>query len=550
MRTFIRLVLTVALFCLAFPIEALASTATVSVNALNVRSGPGITHSVKTQIHQNETYEILSSKGDWIQLDVNGKKGWVADWLVSIHETPSSVEVTSTASDLRVRKGPGLSYKVVGYLDKGDTRTQIGVKGDWVKIKTNGTEAWVHKDYVTLTTKSGENPSPEKQMVDANLLNVRSGPGIGYKQTTQLPFGTNVSVVAKDGNWYQILYGNNNKGWVSSAYLTDPTEAPTAKKQGEITVSTPVLNVRSQGSTKGSIIGQVRNGDTFSYYQKKDSWYQIKLGDGDLGWVAGWLVQEGATASPTNSSITLLHNGTNIRSGPSTSNSIVGRESAGASFQVVRHSNNWYEIAYDGGTAYVADWIVSKSSQPTQSPSRSLKGKTIVIDAGHGGRDPGAIGADGSYEKTLTLQTANAIEQALKIGGANVILTRNRDTYLPLSSRTSVSKLQRADVFLSLHYNSFPQYPSASGIGTYYYNSHEKKLATDVQQGLIRSTGLRDRGIKYGNFYVMRENRQPSLLLELGFMSNKAEMRTIKTHNYHQKVANGIIQGLNQYFSR
>ncbi|MFZ0477029.1 MAG: N-acetylmuramoyl-L-alanine amidase, partial [Halobacillus sp.] len=251
----------------------------------------------------------------------------------------------------------------------------------------------------------------------------------------------------------------------------------------------------------------------------------------------------------------LNYNGTNIRSGPSTEASILGPGHKNEQFKIIGKEGSWYEIRFQNQKAYVADWIVkTQQKQPvdyeTASDSQpNLNGKTIIIDAGHGGRDPGSIGFTGILEKDLTLQTADALKHQLQSQGANVILTRKKDEYLALAVRNYHSLNSQADAFISLHFNSAPVNISANGISSYYYHFKDKHLAALIQQEMVHETRLTDRGVRLGNFHVLRENNKPAVLLELGFLSNKSEEGVVTSPSYHTTVGQGIARGLVRYFS-
>ncbi len=175
-------------------------------------------------------------------------------------------------------------------------------------------------------------------------------------------------------------------------------------------------------------------------------------------------------------------------------------------------------------------------------------GKLIVLDPGHGGRDVGAIGVSGGYESYYTLHTAEYIKDHLELRGAEVILTREQDEDLLLTERSEISNLLDADAFLSIHYNSTSQAPEAAGISTYFYHNRDQKLAEFIQTQLLLHTDLNDRRIHQENLQVLRTNNQPSLLLELGFISNEEEEKVIQTEEFLNQISNGITNGLAQYF--
>jgi N-acetylmuramoyl-L-alanine amidase len=171
----------------------------------------------------------------------------------------------------------------------------------------------------------------------------------------------------------------------------------------------------------------------------------------------------------------------------------------------------------------------------------------VVIDAGHGGTDPGGIGTTGYYEKDfnldLTLRLAELLAANPRI---QVILTRSEDQFLELGERAKIANEVSADLFISLHANKFTK-STVRGIETYYLKDDSKDLATAIHSVLLPITGFPDRGVKQGNFKVIRETNMPATLLEIGFLSNTEEEAQLKSPEFRQKVAEGIAQAIIQY---
>ncbi|MBP2653606.1 MAG: amiC 1 [Firmicutes bacterium] len=188
-----------------------------------------------------------------------------------------------------------------------------------------------------------------------------------------------------------------------------------------------------------------------------------------------------------------------------------------------------------------------------------LKGKVIALDPGHGGSDVGAVGPDNIQEKTVTLAVALRVKDLLEQAGAKVYLTRNddRDVYAPddsateeLGARVAVGNENKVDVFVDIHANYFGN-PKVSGTGTYYYlkSSYDKLLAQSIQDSLVSADGLNDRGIYAANFYVLKHTLMPAVLIELGFLSNPNEEKQLNTPQFQQKLAQGIVNGLDSFFN-
>ncbi|WP_411682484.1 cell wall-binding repeat-containing protein [Clostridium thailandense] len=176
----------------------------------------------------------------------------------------------------------------------------------------------------------------------------------------------------------------------------------------------------------------------------------------------------------------------------------------------------------------------------------------IAVDAGHGGYDSGAVGPNGTYEKNVTLQIALKLGKILEENNMNVVYTRTSDNVSwpsevgkDLQTRCDISDNAGADYFVAIHANS-AENPAARGIETYYCNGSEKgaKLAGTIQQELISLTGLLDRGIKTANYYVLKNTVAPSVLVEVGFISNPTEENLLSTDSFQNKLAQAIANGI------
>lgn len=180
----------------------------------------------------------------------------------------------------------------------------------------------------------------------------------------------------------------------------------------------------------------------------------------------------------------------------------------------------------------------------------------IVIDAGHGGKDLGAKCPDPqTEEKALNLQTALILNQLLQRMGYQTIMTRAEDFFVPLKLRADFANSNRATIFVSVHYNSAPS-KQAEGVEVYYYESEENKprtaqskvLAQKVLDKVITSTNMKSRGVKNGNFAVIRETRMPAILIEGGFMTNDKELSRLRDPAHIQLMAESIANGVREYF--
>ncbi|WP_188453543.1 N-acetylmuramoyl-L-alanine amidase [Virgibacillus oceani] len=329
----------------------------------------------------------------------------------------------------------------------------------------------------------------------------------------------------------------------------------------EAIINTDNLNVRSGPGTNYEKTGQVHTDQKYPILQEQNGWVEIQL-DNNTGWITDDYItisgdgssslaadsnkkQEMDSTAKENKSITIQHENTHIRKGPSTDYEITDFVSKGEKFEVVSESNEWYEISNGDKSGFVFKSLVDKKAS---SFSGGIKNKTIVIDAGHGGRDVGAIGTSGSFEKNISYKTALELKQELSILGAEVVLTRKNDEFIALGSRTSLANIIDADAFISIHYNSVPTLPNVTGIGTYYYYDQNKSLAGFIQHEVIKETNAKDRGITFGDFHVIRQTFKPGVLVELGFMSNLEKEQLLLTDAYQKKLVKGIVNGFAKYF--
>lgn len=173
----------------------------------------------------------------------------------------------------------------------------------------------------------------------------------------------------------------------------------------------------------------------------------------------------------------------------------------------------------------------------------------IVLDAGHGGNDPGAISKVGNYnEKTLNLQVLLKLEQELRIRGYEIYTTRNDDSFITLNDIAEKANNAQGDIFISLHHNSATS-TTVSGIETYYSNCNDsKELADSIQRNILRTSGASNRGIKDMGFVVLKRTYMPAVLVELGFMSNPTEVQKNATDSYQNILVQGIADGVDEYF--
>jgi N-acetylmuramoyl-L-alanine amidase len=220
-----------------------------------------------------------------------------------------------------------------------------------------------------------------------------------------------------------------------------------------------------------------------------------------------------------------------------------------------------------------------------------LDARRIVIDAGHGGHDPGTIGRGGLQEKDLVLDVAQRLERLIRaeLKGAEVVMTRSTDVFIPLEERTAIANTRKADLFLSIHANS-SRSSRARGIETYFLNlamnphaeevaarenaiseatikdlqnlaraitlnskiDESRDFAASVQRAMVDSLrsaypAVQDRGVHTAPFYVLIGANMPSILAEIAFVSHPDEEKLLKRAEFRDRIARSLLEGVRTY---
>ncbi|AGL01613.1 SH3 domain-containing protein [Desulfoscipio gibsoniae] len=357
------------------------SYAVVKSNSINVRGGPGTSHTVVSQVNANTKLPVLELSGDWVKVQLpGGGAGWVAGWLVQIQKsgdqpTPAqqvpsagqadqsssqpgsqnnTVQVkqaTITASTVNVRSGPGTSNGIVAKVNQGEKYTVTEVNGQWLKISLPGGKAgWIAAWLAGVSevainqpaAHTGDNntgppaqtqPSASSNTVatggvkikqatiTATAVNVRSGPGTSNSTIAKVNQGEKYTVTEVNGQWLKISLPGGKAGWIA-AWLAGVSEVAAAQP-----------NAPSQGSSSGSGgTGNTGNGDNSD-----------NTGINDTG----------------NVQVVINDNDVNLRGGPGTQHNIVAQVSRGARLGVLERTGDWYKVSLEGGViGWVAGWMV------------------------------------------------------------------------------------------------------------------------------------------------------------------------------------------------
>lgn len=220
--------------------------------------------------------------------------------------------------------------------------------------------------------------------------------------------------------------------------------------------------------------------------------------------------------------------------------------------------------------------VIGGTATISKTTAEKLENTYIFLDPGHGGYESGAY-YNGVAEKDINLQVTNKVNALLKSAGYKVLQSRTSDKAVGLYDRPDMANKRYNDIFISIHHNAMPGATGyqVSGIETYYYEhtpgepyqplndnyytyleaidsdrrDHSIELATSIHNEAVKATGAINRGVRENDFVVNRETTMPSVLLELGYMSNPVELKKLTTNTYQNMLSNAIFKGIERYFS-
>jgi len=606
-QKFLKMLLTIVC-AVSIPVSSAwaAGSVQVTVDKLNVRSGPSLQDTIISTLPNQTVLPVVSKQNDWVQVQLpDGKSGWVSDQYVASSpaaSTPpastgtfSAASVESSTDNLNVRSGPGTNHEIVQTINPG-TRYAISQKnGDWIEIQLPGSKkgwvaSWLVKEHEA--NHSGGNPSsgnpstppvtvtvPKQDAVQGASMTLNAAPYIyAFPDSStpaigQLHAGTTIAVVTKQNGWVQFPYQGVN-AWIKTEenapdqlpspdtgsnvnQPNDPPAQPPNTPQTPVvqtaSVNTDGLNLRSEGNTSSAILGTLAVGSTLTILENQGDWYRVNTPDGKTGWVAGWLITVSMPEYPTPAGphVTIINPDTNIRTGPGTQHEIVKRVQTGEKYEIIKTEGDWFQIRFSDGTSgYVAGWLVSAIGVPAVLKSNELVNKVIVVDPGHGGNDNGATGSSfATLEKTVNLQVALILRKKLESAGAKVVMTRPDDRKLTLQQRVDIAIQNKADIFVSIHHNTHPNTATNGTIVFYYSNGNSSKLASLVQNEIVKATNYKDMNARFGDYFVLRENPTPSILAEISFLSNYNDEIRARSEQQQELAAEGLYKGIIQYFA-
>ncbi|MDD2233559.1 MAG: N-acetylmuramoyl-L-alanine amidase [Desulfitobacteriaceae bacterium] len=359
----------------------------------------------------------------------------------------------------------------------------------------------------------------------------------------------------------------------------DPNEPGEDLKKGKITAFGG-LNLRETPSLTGKILLTIPNGTTINFIDQQNDWLKTTY-QATTGWVAdnyvipsypdsvdlsinGTVYILGGTGTISSNTQKIIEGKTstkypdNQRDFPPLPPKIKHTDSPSRGEDIIIDvpadgtENQADTIAYDPATEILID--------PYQGiPANALLGKSILLDPGHGGKDPGAIGQTGSYEKINNLAIALVLREILTKAGAEVILTREKDispainysVTADLQARVDLAAEYNPDLFISIHNNAALN-SELKGTSVYYslansQYSESQKLADKILSSVIKIVGTSDLGVRTANFYVIANTSMPAVLIEAAFISNPYEEARLQNDTFRKNLAAAIFHGIYNY---
>lgn len=277
--------------------------------------------------------------------------------------------------------------------------------------------------------------------------------------------------------------------------------------------------------------------------ENADTTYKFRFTDSN-----DMVIVEPASSSAGSNTGNSGSNGSNpgANTGNTGSNSGNGTSSTGSNnSNAGSNSGNAGTNAGNAGTQNGSNTDVktTPTPSPTPVPVTGKSGKLIVLDAGHGGNDPGAT--YGNYEKWYNLDIAKRVEAILTANGVSVKQTRTTDVFVGLDERAEMANNWDADLFVSIHNNAFFD-KNMHGTMTFFYTGSYKgkEYATIIQNDLLKNLGSKDLGVKSNTFVVIKKTKMPAVLVEIGCLSNEAERAKLDTEEYRQKAAESLAESI------
>ncbi len=461
---------------------------------------------------------------------------------------------TVNVDTLNVRSGPTLQHSRISRLQRGNILPVLTERSGWLQVHlATGLSGWVAARHVSVRENSDLGRiSGAKAIVNAGMLNVRSGAGTAFGRLATVSRGSLLQVLSRQGNWLQVKLPDGRNGWVAAQHTT-------IREGAQLSQAVPVMPVPAARIPDSSARGNILRAAGSSAPSSTVGAVTVN--------VPGLTVAP--PSDPTERRVYVTVDGSTVWSGPGFEARQVSTLSRGTSLTVVDKQTDWLQVRLSGGElVWIASWLVTSGEpEPLTTATKNLaaerpawgsplSGRIVVLDPGHGidpnrGWETGAVGVTGLVEDGLVLDVSLQAAELLRQAGAEVVLTRG-DTTISLRQRVAIAEQAQAHVFVSVHANAYFS-RNISGTETFYFrgrpnDTESRRLATCLQAEMLQAFGLPDRGVKHGNFHVIRETTMPAALIEFGFLSNPRDEALMRTPQFRSAAARAIFFGLERFF--
>ena len=473
----------------------------------------------------------------WSRIEYKGVKGYAPYSNIS-NEKPTYFNYYAK-TPLNYYTGRGTNTEVVGSVVEDDlVKVKKGsVSNGWVEISVNGNKYFAEYNKLSNTAPIY---LPQYASTDFTLFNERNT----TSKKSAVPINSIVKV-KKDSEingWSRIEY-NGVKGYAPSSNVS------TEKPGYFIYYTTKTTNVFSSSNTSSGILGTLRKNDPIKIQigSIKNGWAVVSDFNGKQGYIK--------SSDIVNKPFYFTRENLVLRQQKSSTSKSLLTIPQGSEVTVLNRAElyqDWVSVRYNGKTGYVSSRYLTLEQMAKETPLS----KIIVIDPGHGGKDPGAIG-NGLREADVNLSVGKRTADKLEKMGYEVHMTRTEDKYLALNERTEIAYSLSPGAFVSLHMNS---YTNSNAEGTETYSSDEAKsltstekvdsdkLASFIQSRLVEALETKDRGTKHSKFYVIDKNYTRSVLIEMGYISNPDDAAIFKSADGQDQTATAIAQGINDFY--
>jgi len=536
--------------------QAATSTGVTTAN-LNVRVTSHRSATIVTTLKKGTEVKYAVHNSSWAKVYLNGKTYYAAKAYIAPKLTESNVDRTNgyTNRDLKLFAERNQRSKVQKVLPKHTAVVSSKYNSSWSIVylgnETYYTPTW---GITEGTLDSGVEKKDGYANRELKLFAERNQRSAVKKV---LPVNTAVVSSKYNSSWSIVYLGSETyytpTAWISTSKT--PTEPPTTTKPDDgLTQGYANRTVNLFGKTHQSseVLMVLPKYTAVSYKAYNSSWSTVHIGSKVYYTASSWLTKGKAPAAPEAAPKGTVYINTpgdvlNVRSKASLSSSVIGQLAHASQVSHYGTTNGFYKIKYNGKDGYI-------SAAFTQTLKPSANSPIIVLDPGHGGKDPGAINGT-FYEKDVVLDIAKRAEKYLREKyGYTVKLTRSTDIFIETYNRAPLAKSMGGVVFVSLHNNADPT-RSADGIETYYsantnQASRSRSLATSIQKNvmsMMSSSGMGSRGVKTNIFTVINHNLMPSALVELGFITSAKDVTLLRNGGSRQKMAEGVAEGIVEY---